>query len=159
MTCVPAWASSQSDQRLHCLPEESLYKVHNEDWLIHVQSFLTHTNNAPVTCKPNPFRDTAGLKYRILTSASSLQCLVTAWLLIPGFNTMENFYIYLPGFEQGFQMDFTHKNGSAVQGICWGFASRKVKCPPLFPSLVGAMVTNDWCIMLKEIIIRPAWLK
>ena len=54
--------------------------------------------------------DTVELKCRVLTSASSPQCLwVTAGLLIPRLNARKNFYIYLRRFEQGFWQGFNQK--------------------------------------------------
>ena len=38
-------------------------------------------------------------------------------------------YIYLLGFEWSFWKGFNCKYGPTVQGIYWGFASRKIKIP------------------------------
>ena len=92
--------------------------------------------------------DTAGLKCRLLTSASSPPCRVIAGLLILHLNVSEILYIYLLRFEQGVY----RKNGPAVQGIYWVLPQGKLESPLFFGPL-GDMVTNYWCITLHRVSI------
>ena len=99
--------------------------------------YFTVAYYATVICNHGPYgagdsTDIAGLKCHALSSISSPQCRG---------NRPLKFHNYLPGAEQGFWQEVDHKNVSAVPAM-----HREKSKSPLFPSPLGAVVTNEWCI-------------